>query len=298
MKRDRSGAAFIVYDLIVESAKNILMGFETVKRARLRRPRAFVDHDSAVTFLQASAFDSLGLLDKYVGGVKGRSVCEIGPGDFLTTGLAMLAAGATRYCVIDRFPGEHSGDRAKHWYRQLRDHWPRFRPEISWDESIEPDYFPERYGDKVEVVSKPLESVETSGTFDIVCSFQVGEHVTDIDHFAEIHNRLLATGGVGLHRVDFGPHDVWFRYRDPGVFLRFPDPVWRLTGSNRGVPNRKRHYEFLEAFERAGLKVDVVLTEEFDRSAIDLTKLNRRFRKMPQESLLVSTAIYRLSRRD
>ena len=100
-----------------------------------------------------------------------------------------------------------------------------------------------------------------------------------------------------MHRVDFGPHDCWFYYRDPGVFLRFSDKVWRMTGSNRGIPNRKRHHEFLAAFEKAGLNVEVLFTDNFDRSLMDLQKLNNKFLQMPMDSVLTGTAIYKIARR-
>ena len=68
----------------------------------------------------------------------------------------------------------------------------------------------------------------------MICSFQVGEHITDIDAFARTNMELLEKpGGVALHRVDFGPHDCWYSYDDPMTFLRFSDGAWRLTGSNR-----------------------------------------------------------------
>ena len=298
MERDRSGSHLIAYDFLKESAKNLLMGFEAVRRFRLRRPRSFVEGGTPLEFLQSSAFYTLGALEEYAGGVAGKSVCEFGPGDFLTSGLAILAAGADRYTAIDRFPGDHSGERAKYWYGQLREHWSHFRPGIHWDPALVPESFPEGYVGRVEIVSKPLEEVHLSRRFDIVCSFQVGEHVTDIQAFAGIHQRLLEPSGVGLHRIDFGPHDVWFRYRDPSVFLRFSERLWRLTGSNRGVPNRRRHHEFLDAFERAGLNVHVLFTDRFDENVMDLSKLDRRFREMPHESLVVGTAIYRITRRE
>jgi len=78
------------------------------------------------------------------------------------------------------------------------------------------------------------------------------------------------------------------------MFLRFSDRIWQMTGSNRGVPNRRRHHEFLDAFHDAGLEVETVLLEKFDEKSADLGKLHSRFRGMPQESLMTQTAIYRL----
>lgn len=295
--RTRSGRASIASDLAVQIAKNLLMGSKAVRRWRTARPRTSGDSGDAKRFLAANAFNSLDLLLEHVGDLRGKSVCEIGAGDYLTSGLAILAAGAEKYAVIDRFPGDYFGETAKYWYRQLAEHWNDFHPAIDWNPEIDAHGFPENAGDKLTLIGEPLETADAADRFDIVCSFQVGEHVSDIDAFAEVHNRLLTTGGVGLHRVDFGPHDVWFTYRDPGVFLRFSDRIWNLTGSNRGVPNRKRHHEFLDTFERAGLDVEVLFTDNFDRSAMDLTKLAAKFKAMPLESVLTGTAVYRVTRR-
>ncbi|MEQ1764220.1 MAG: methyltransferase domain-containing protein [Pyrinomonadaceae bacterium] len=283
-------------DLGREIAKNLLMGLPVVRRWRTSRPRTFTDSGNVEEVLGRNAFHGLNLLLDHVDDLRGRSVCEIGAGDYLTSGLSILAAGASRYAVIDRFPGDYTGQAAKRWYREIQNNWDRFYPSIPWDETLSAEDFPEKYESRVEMIRQPLEAAATTSRFDMICSFQVGEHVTDLDAFAQIHQQLLEPGGVGLHRVDFGPHDIWFAYRDPTTFLRFSDLTWRLTGSNRGAPNRRRHHEFLDAFTRAGLNVEVLYLEHFDKAAMDYTRLNRKFLEMPRESLLVGTAIYRLSR--
>lgn len=297
MLRTRTGQLNIAKDLAVQIAKNLLMGSSAVRRWRLKRPKTASQYSNTDEFLKNYAFASLDLLRHYAGDLKGRSVCEIGPGDYLTSGLSILAAGASHYCVIDRFPGDYFSEAAKRWYREIEKNWERFYPDLPWDETLSGEDFPEIAIDRLKLIGEPLESAQTTQRYDLVCSFQVGEHLMDIDAFAEVHNRILNDKGIGLHRVDFGPHDCWFLYRDPGVFLRFSEPVWRLTGSNRGVPNRKRHHEFMAAFERAGLEVEVLFLDHFDKSMMDLNKLNKKFLEMPLESVLIGTAIYRLRRK-
>lgn len=297
MERNRSGQFNIAKDLAVQIAKNILMGSSAVRRWRLKRPKTATTYSNTDEFLTNYAFGSLELILEHYGDLNGRSVCEIGPGDYLTSGLSILAAGASHYCVIDRFPGDYFGEAAKSWYREIEKNWHRFFPGLPWPKTLSAETFPENAKDKLELIGAALESATASQKYDLICSFQVAEHVTDIDAFAEIHNRVLNDAGVGLHRVDFGPHDCWFYYRDPGTFLQFSDSVWKLTGSNRGVPNRKRHHEFLAAFERAGLNVEILLLEHFDRSLMDTKKLNKKFLAMPLESVLTGTAIYRLSKK-
>ncbi len=296
-ERTRKGHLNIARDLVTQTAKNALMGSAVVRRWRLKRPRTAFDEADVDTFLKNNAFASLNFLLEYTGDLDGKSVCEIGAGDYLTSGLSILAAGASRYGVIDRFPGDYRGETARRWYREIEQNWTRFYPELAWNAGVSASGFPENASNALELIGEPLETALATHKYDIVCSFQVGEHVSDLDAFASIHNRVLNDGGIGLHRVDFGPHDVWFQYRDPGVFLRFSDRVWNLTGSNRGVPNRKRHHEFMAAFEKAGLSVEILYTDNFDRAAMDLDKLNEKFREMPVDSVLTGTAIYRLLKR-
>ena len=297
MERSKTGQLNIAKDLAVQIAKNLLMGSAAFRRWRLKRPKTATGYSNIDEFLKNYAFGSLDLILENVGDLKGRSVCEIGPGDYLTSGLSILAAGASHYCVIDRFPGDYFGENAKHWYSEIERNWSRFYPTLRWNEALVADQFPLNANAYLELIGESLETAATSRKYDLICSFQVAEHLSDINAFAEIHNRILNDDGIGLHRVDFGPHDCWFHYRDPGVFLRFSDRVWEMTGSNRGVPNRKRHHEFLAAFDRAELNVDVLFTDNFDKSLMDLEKLNRKFLQMPMDSVLTGTAVYRLTKK-
>lgn len=281
-------------DFLKEAAKNFLMGFPAVRKIRSRRPRAGAMFTGDDAELDRYAFLGLNLLQEYVGGVDGKDICELGPGDYLTSGLAILAAGASSYTVIDRFPGDYYGAIAKRWYQGIEESWPRFYPDIPWQSDLRAADFPEKYLDRLFMNREPIETAKTDRQYDVVCSFQVGEHVSNIDSFADLNKRLLKPGGVALHRVDFGPHDCWVTYDDPLTFLQFPDKLWNMTGSNRGTPNRFRHQEFMKAFERAGLNVEIVKLDYFDEKSIDFEKLGKRFQQMPRESLLVGTAIYLL----
>ena len=297
MERNRTGTLNIYKDFLKETAKNVLMGNAAFQKWRAKRPRAGAYFTGSDEELERYAFLGLNLIKKYVGDIKGKSVCEIGAGDYLTSGFSLLAAGASRYAVIDRFPGDYTGEIAKRWYQGIEDNWSKTYPEIVWASDIKAADFPENYADRLELIAQPIETAATENKFDIVCSFQVGEHISDIDAFVEMNKRLLEKpNGAALHRVDFGPHDSWFQYRDPMTFLRFSDSAWNLTGSNRGTPNRFRHHQFMEAFDRAGFSVEIVFSEEFEREKVDFSRLDRKFKAMPSESIMVGTAIYLLRR--
>jgi hypothetical protein len=78
------------------------------------------------------------------------------------------------------------------------------------------------------------------------------------------------------------------------TFLRFSDKAWNLTGSNRGVPNRFRHHQFMEAFDRAGFAVETVFSADFEAEKVDFSRLHPKFQQMPRDSVMVGTAIYLL----
>lgn len=279
-------------NVIREIAKNAAMGIPKVRNWRLQRPRAGARFQGSDEELRRYAFQSLDLLTATVGGVRGLRVAEIGPGDLLTSGLALLAAGASHYACLDRFAGDYDSAQGTQWYHGIERAWSRHYPELPWPSWLSAADFPGGYPDRVTTCDLPVEQAPDLGTFDLVCSFQVAEHVSDIEAFAEVNRRLLTDDGVAVHRVDFGPHDVWRTYPDPLTFLRFPDRVWRLMGSARGMPNRYRVDELRAAFERAGFQVSIHGRELIPAGTVEVSKLAPRFREMPLESLLTRTAIF------
>jgi hypothetical protein len=224
--------------------------------------------------------------------VRSLDIVEFGPGDSLTSGFSLLAAGASSYTVVDRFQGDYSAAHSKAWYRAIRNHWQGLFPGLPWPPRLDPETFPEGFGDIVHITPGSVGTAQLNRQFDIVCSYQVGEHVDDVTTFAEMTAKMLKPHGVAVHRVDFGPHDCWLDYRDPLTFLRFPDWLWSLMGSNRGYPSRHRHHRVLDSLESAGLIVEVQGYEAFGVSAAPKSRLSRRFRTTDDESLTVRTAIY------
>jgi len=232
----------------LEIVKNLMMKIPTVRSLRVRQARTALPPCAAE--LDRYAYQLLDSVEKYAGGVVGKSILEIGPGDNLVSGLAFLAAGARSYTVLDRFPGAYESETARHWYRLLAEHWPYGE----WPAHLDPMRFPT--ANQVTVIRESVESAGVVGSFDVVCSYAVGEHVSDIDAFAQISRKAIGESGVGVHTIDFSGH-WWDRFGDPFLFLKFPELIWRLMGSERGLPNRVRFDEFYGYFERNGLTVEV-----------------------------------------
>ncbi|MDQ3042880.1 MAG: hypothetical protein M3R11_10965, partial [Acidobacteriota bacterium] len=84
MERNRTGTLNIYKDFLKETAKNVLMGNAAFQKWRAKRPRAGAYFTGSDEELERYAFLGLNLIKKYVGDIEGKSVCEIGAGDYLT----------------------------------------------------------------------------------------------------------------------------------------------------------------------------------------------------------------------
>jgi len=285
----------LIADVGREVSKNLAMAIPPVRNWRLMRSRSGTVEGGDDGFLERYACQATRHLRTIVPTIRGLHIVEIGPGDYLTSGLALLAAGAASYTALDRFPGPYESEEGKRWYRALQVAWPRLMPDTPWPADLDASRFPEAYGDRVTTLRDAVENVSLSRRYDVVCSYQVGEHVSDIRAFAAINATLLAPGGVGAHRVDMAAHPPWNAYPDPFLFLRFPNWLWQLMGSERGTSNRYRHHEFCEAFRAAGLTVESAI-EPYRDEHLAAARLPARFRAMPRESLRVAAATYVLRR--
>lgn len=281
----------LLKDILVEIGKNYAMGVPFIRKLRMSSPRTSVYAAHNPQNLDRFAFGQLRKVMEILGRIDGLHVTEIGPGDHIATGLTMLAAGAASYTSLDRFPGLYGSDFAKTWYRAVRASWPTAFPELLWPEWLDVEKFPCGYPERVRVIPFGIEEVNDLRRCDLVCSFLVGEHVLDLGAFARVTMDLLAANGVAIHIVDFSQHHNWSYYDDPFLFLRFPEWLWKLMGTNRGLPNRFRFHEFVTAFEETGLTVkceDRVIAQEL----VNPASLAARFRDMPLDSVKTLGVIF------
>lgn len=262
-----------------EILKNVAMSMPWFRRRRLSTARTAPTID-----LNRYVFEPAKVVLRCAGPVAGKHVVEIGPGDHLATGLALLALGAASYTAVDRFAGDYSSPRAKEWYRLVQHQWCQ-----AWPEALVPASFPEEYLDRVKIVRQSAERAVIDGPADVIFSYNVVEHLRDIREFAVMNNRLVNAGATAVHRIDFGPHDVWRSYDDPLTFLRAPDWLWNLMGSARGTPNRKRLDQVLNAFQAP----DIDVTTHIDQrlvGPVPVEKLSKQFRSTPIDILCVLSA--------
>jgi hypothetical protein len=98
---------------------------------------------------------------------------------------------------------------------------------------------------------------------------------------------------MAIHRVDYGPHDVWALRPNPLEWLTIPPGIWRSMGSQRGTPNRWRHRKVVAALRSAGFQVRTRTLDEFAEHHLRevLPQLAADVRSEPFDSLRVQTAV-------
>lgn len=234
-KSDGSLGVALVPHVAAEVAKNTLMGIPAVSSWRTQIGRT-TSSDQAQQIRDQFAF-FMGTL----GDVHGKTIVEVGPGDSIGLAALFLRAGAAKYIAYDRFIGDIYGPSAMALYDALGNR---------------------NFQQFVTIRGIGIEAAEPTREADIVVSFDVVEHLSDPVIGLERMAGLLKPGGVMVHRVDYSAHDIWRTYEEK-QFLKFPDWLWHLMGSNRGYSNRVRHAVLMKKADSLGLKCTERIPRKF-----------------------------------
>lgn len=256
----------IIFKIGLEIAKNLAMKIPSIRKLRTKIGRT--SGEPIYQNLDRYVYDLINKIQLHSHSFKDKNILEIGPGDHLATGLAMLALGAKSYSVLDRFPGDYDGENAKKWYKLLRENWKfgEWPNELTLDNWIQDN--------NVIIHRSSVEDFEPIEKYDIVCSYAVGEHVTNIACFALLNKNCIDREGFGLHYIDFSGHQ-WDRFDDPFLFLKFPDIIWNLMSSARGEPNRVRFDSYNKYFTDVNLKPDCSQFKKFEINKNDKWVMSR-----------------------
>lgn len=203
---------------------------------------------------------------------------EIGTGDNLAVPLGWIALGGERVVTVD--PGDYLLPAAQlaPLYRQVAAHFGQ------------PEPGPEAW-QRIEHYHHPVENLPTAwdGRFDVVFSYNVMEHIAEVDKaFANIA-RVLKPGGLTIHWIDTSSHNHIVKETDPLEFLIYPEWLWRyLSPPGRGRLNRIRYSQVVAAVEKSGLEI-MSLNEEVGLTPEHVACIRERlappFNQMPDHDL-------------
>jgi hypothetical protein len=282
--------------VVREIIANTVMGVGVLRKWRVRRGRTSVSLDLQVEKILRQFEFFVSVVGKEW--IKGKVVAEIGPGDSLAHGLLFAAAGAARYIAIDRFVGNYTGATAVNVYKELIERAPQWIKEGLIERNLSVNTYPWTadsgsakiigiYGHAIEEVND-----QSGQSIDLIVSYNVIEHLKNIELAIEKMSNLLVPHGLMVHRVDYGPHGIFQECINPLEFLTLSDVVWNAMGGNRGFPNRVRHPELLDALRNSGFEVTTLGLGHFSKKVLEDIKpqLIGTSRDYSDDALLVADA--------
>ncbi|MBD3314506.1 MAG: methyltransferase domain-containing protein [Chitinivibrionales bacterium] len=199
--------------------------------------------------------DRLGMsMGEFKEHLRNKAVLEFGPGDIPGVAFLLYAYGAETVQCVDRFPlsklNRKNIDVYQHLLESLRGE-DRRRGESAFVEKANP-----RSGLDPRVISYKVTKDGLSravDAFDLILSRAVLEHVNDLEQTMLDIKRSMKKNGTSLHKVDLRSHGL-DRYTDYD-FLTWPQHLYKMMYSHKGVPNRWRADKYRCLAQRAGLRI-------------------------------------------
>lgn len=217
----------------------------------------------------------------------GRSVLEYGPGDVPGVAMLFVAYGADSVTCVDRFPLARGGELAAQVLSMLLEGLPaaaRSRGETCFRRTGDARSGLAR--DRIRYEVRPDGLFNERAAMGLIVSRAVLEHVNDLPAIFRDMRLALAPDGTAVHLVDLKSHGL--HRRNPLDFLTWPDWLWSLMYSHKGMPNRARPQAYRRAARSAGFEILAMTPTGYARPE-DLTeirpRLPRAFRDLPDEEL-------------
>ena len=246
------------------------------QRDRWAARRGAAGSTCGATHESFSLDQSLGYIDSVFhdylrfGGLKctdleGKAVLELGPGDNYGVALRFLACGADRVVSVDKFATRRNEEQQRRIYEALLsriDERGRTRAgqAVRLEDGVEFD--PARIRAIEGVAVEETGDLFDPGTFDLIVSRAVLEHLYDLDAAFAAMDRLLAPGGLMLHKVDFRDHGMFTGGGShPLTFLTVPGPLYLLMTRHSGRPNRRLANWYRAKFDALGYERRLVATK-------------------------------------
>jgi SAM-dependent methyltransferase len=185
-------------------------------------------------YAEMMAMDDINL-DQWI---RGRTVLEYGPGDFLGVPLILLAKGAKKIFCLDRFPLKDDSKYAN-LYQNMINVW--FEKDFSkhWHDLLSRD---------IQYIAAPDGIGALPEKVDLIVSRAVLEHCNNLQETFAHMDQHLKPGGFMIHKVDLTSHSE--HYRHEFEFLCYTRCQWKAMTCFKGYPNRFRRNTYLELIRK------------------------------------------------
>lgn len=219
-----------------------------------RHDRSKVNLDQSLNYIEEvfGDYKKYGRLKRFEG-----KVLEIGPGDNAGVALLMLANGAGKTVLIDKYYPTRDEEYQKEIYLKLARRHRKIKDLL--DERV--------LGTRLRGVEwrfGPKASAErflaTKRRFDFIVSRAVMEHVDDPIKVLRLMAESLVPGGMLLHKVDLTDHNFLTPKYHQLKYLEIPSLIYHLMSFANDRPNRVRINRYREILEEKRLKYELLIT--------------------------------------
>jgi len=182
--------------------------------------------------------------------IQGGMACEVGSGDCLASADLFLGAGFDKVYLVEK-QSIVVDQRQRDVLRALAD-----RPELpnAMQAMVDSDR-PAINAEKVKVIPAFFEEADVPEKVDFIFSFDVLEHVEDLDGFFKKCADILSPNGVMLHKFDLSGHEFFEDPMPPLDFQTYPDWLYRLMFPKYRRACRRFLDEIVAAMEKAGFVI-------------------------------------------
>ncbi|MGB8355499.1 MAG: methyltransferase domain-containing protein [Chthoniobacteraceae bacterium] len=178
----------------------------------------------------------------------GKIACEVGPGDCLANAALMLGLGASHVDLIEMQPAVVNAKQIQA-LETIRETKIPISMEIVDKEKLVLN------ADKVSYQQSYMENYVANDRYDFVCSFNVGEHVEDLDGFFASCYRATRPGGINAHMIDLGGHGQFEDPLPPLDFQTYPDWLYGMMFPPYHRATRRFCNEHADACRKAGFEL-------------------------------------------
>jgi hypothetical protein len=241
------------------------------------------------TFLQRISNTYRNYMQFYGEQAPGGRVLEIGPGDNIGVALRFIADGADHVTVVDKFVPLQESAFHRQLYAALREQLPadaarRLGDAVDLSAGVQLN--PER----VTYVNKGIEEVGgliPPASIHLVVSNAVLEEVFEIDRMFEALDRLMAPGGVQIHKIDLSDYGMFSKHGyHPLEFLTVRDGLYRYMVESTGQPNRRLVDYYRDKMRALGYSARIYASAVLGRSTELVPPV-----ELPAGHLLASTDV-------
>lgn len=245
---------FGIMRILKASASNLLARFTPEIYVKLTRQTGRGDRNSETSediarYFEQCVDDYFSQLripkDQYEAYLTDKTILEYGPGDLPGVGMLLVAMGAKRVHCVDRFPLVNIDTKSLDVIKCLADKLSEGQRKRFQDCFL--DIKTPHKGFNPERIHYVVNRDGLSGMMneaDLVISRAVLEHVNNLEATFSDMAYAMRPGASALHLVDLKSHGL---HRDsPLDFLEYPQWLWNLMYSHKGVPNRWRVNRYKE----------------------------------------------------